>query len=245
MESRERGSTYRRTWRRRPGAPALCHHPARAAFFNTLRSANKKKMGWVFNFSITQRQTRSIQNNEFAIRLTDYSYMMSLLAAPGFTPQRRRGAKKMTRRIYFNDGDELVAPTLPREPERARRKGGAGCTLTATPGLSSRASRALLPVAEQSTAVATRSRHGGNIGLAKLDARAERQAGLSSASDGTSRTRARGDVANARHASSRTGLEPSRARTIRGTSPVRRTSVPGETRPRRSSRQRFFDRVFF
>ena len=144
-------------------------------------------------------------------------------------------------RTYFNDGDELVAPTLPREPERARRKGGAGCTLTATSGLSSRASRALLPVAEQSTAVATRSRHGGNIGLAKLDARAERQAGLSSASDGTSRTRARGDVANARHASSRTGLEPSRARTTQGTSPVRRTSVPGETRPRRSSRQRFFD----
>ena len=146
-------------------------------------------------------------------------------------------------RTYFNDGDELVATTLPREPERARRKGGAGCTLTATLGLSSRASRALLPVAEQSTAVATRSRHGGNIGLAKLDARAERQAGLSSASDGTSRTRARGDVANARHASSRTGLELSCARTTQGTSPVRRTSVPGETRPRRLSRQRFFDRV--
>ena len=246
-------------WSRASGAPRTVGHGVgvqarlRCAttqrerlFFNTLRSANKN--GWVFNF-ITQRQTRSIQisqNNEFAIRLTDYSYMMSLLAAPGFpAPQRRRGAKKMTRRTYFNDGDELVAPTLPREPERARRKGGAGCTLTATPGLSSRASRALLPVAEQSTAVVTRSRHGGNIGLAKLDARAERQAGLSSASDGTSRTRARGDVANARHASSRTGLEPSRARTIQGTSPVRRTSVPGETRPKRSSRQRFFDRVFF
>ena len=86
-------------------------------------------------------------------------------------------------------------------------------------------------------------RHGGNIGCAKLDARAERHAGFSSASDGTSRTRARGDVANARHASSRTGLELFCARTTQGTSPVRRTSVPGETRPRRLSRQRFFDRV--
>ena len=87
-------------------------------------------------------------------------------------------------------------------------------------------------------------RHGGNIGCAKLDARAERHAGFSSASDGTSRTRAGVVVPNARRASPRSGLEISRARTTPGTSPVRRTSVPGETIPRRSSRQRFFDGLF-
>ena len=56
-----------------------------------------------------------------------------------------------------NGGAELFAPTLSREPERARRKGGAGFTLTTTFGWWSRASCALLPVAEQTTAVATSS----------------------------------------------------------------------------------------